>query len=377
MTTRPLRRRRMRNLAAAALCMLAAPLLMGATQRTPELQALDDALPGNLINDPSNLDWQVYGPGVASKPVKAADLAGGGALQIKTARRGAELWEVAANAPIEAAIKPGQRITVAFHARTVKAETPDGQGVLGIRVQQNVAPFGGFADNRLTIGTEWKLYEVTAIADRALAAGEAVVAFQLAGARQTIEIGQTIVVEGAASIVANLGGGNAGAPPPLPAQLAGKGQLVSNPTGFDTWPVYGPGLVGKVANASGAPGGKALQLVMPQKIEAAHDAGLIVPIADAIAEDEVMIVAVLARATASEAADGTARIGIRVQQNAPPYDGFADNVLPIGPNWKLVQLKTQSPIGIARGEAVVALHLGGARQTVEVAGVYVLKGVAP
>lgn len=345
-----------------------------AAGRSPALQALDDALPGNLINDPGNLDWPVFGPGATSKPVKTPEAPGGGALQIKTARRGAQIYEVGANAPISAAIKAGQRITVAFYARTIKAETPDEQGVIGVRVQQNIAPYGGFADTTLKIGAEWKLYEVTALADRDIPAGEAVVGFQLAGAKQTIEIGQTIVVEGAASIA---GAPAAVATAALPTQLAGKGTLVSDATSFDKWAVYGPGLTSKAGPASGVPGGKALTLTNPAKTAQVHDVGVLVPINAPIAEGDIMIVGVLARATASESADGVARIGLRLQQNAEPYDGFADNTLPIGPTWKLIQLKTQAQIDIAQGQGVVALHFGGARHTVEIAGIYVLNGVAP
>ncbi|MCX7283544.1 MAG: hypothetical protein NTX28_05770 [Novosphingobium sp.] len=361
------------ELAAPAL-LLSVPMAAHAAERPPALQALDDALPGNLINDPTDLAWPVFGPGAASKPVKTPEAPGGGALQVKTARRGAEIYEVGANAPISAAIKAGQRITVAFYARTLKADTPDGQGVIGVRVQQNVAPYGGFADTRLTIGPDWKLHEVSAVADRDIPAGQAVVGFQLAGARQTIEIGQTIVVEGAASIAANP---SAVASAALPQQLAGKGTLVSDATAFDKWAVYGPGLTSRTGPASGVPGGRALLLANPQKSAQAHDAGVLVPINAAIAEGDIMIVGVLARATASEATDGVARIGLRVQQNVDPYDGFADNTLPIGPTWKLIQLKTQAQIDIAQGQGVVALHLGAAQQSVEIAGVYVLNGVAP
>ena len=70
-------------------------------QPTAELQALDDALPGSLINDPTRLDWQIFGTGQTSKPVKGEDIPGGkAALQITVPKAGATLFEVGANAPI-------------------------------------------------------------------------------------------------------------------------------------------------------------------------------------------------------------------------------------------------------------------------------------
>lgn len=48
-------------LAAATLMAVSTNAL--ADQPTAELQALDDALPGTLINDPTRLDWQIFGAG--------------------------------------------------------------------------------------------------------------------------------------------------------------------------------------------------------------------------------------------------------------------------------------------------------------------------
>ena len=55
--------------------------LFGSLQRsmfdTPELQALDDSLPGTLINDPSALNWSTFGTIMKSKIVKSAEIPGG------------------------------------------------------------------------------------------------------------------------------------------------------------------------------------------------------------------------------------------------------------------------------------------------------------
>jgi len=344
-------------------------------QPTAELQVLDDALPGTLINDPTLLDWPVFGPDARSKPIKGSAAPGGGALQIRVPKKGATLYEIGANAPITAAIKPGQRITVAFYARTVNAKTDDGRGVIGVRFQQNTAPYPGFGDTRLTIGSDWQLYEVTALSDRAIGAGEAIVGFQLSGAKQVIEIGQTIVVEGAASIIAKGGATAVGTPVMLP-QLEGKGTLINDPAGTG-WQFYGTGLGHDTVAAKGMPGDNATRLTVPAAGTNPFDAGANVPISEAIAEGDIMIVAVLARTIKAETPDGLGRITVRVQQNAAPYPGFGQNTLLIGPNWKLVQIKTQAKMDIAKGQAAVTLQLAGAKQTIEIGRVYVLTGVAP
>ncbi len=359
-----------------AAMLAQSPAVYAGTQTTPELQALDDALPGTLINDPSRLDWPVFGAGATSKAIKNAASPGGGALQIASPRRAATLYEIGTNAPISAAIQPGQRITVAFYARTVKADTSDGQGIVGVRVQQNVAPYAGFGDTRLTIGTDWKLYEVTTVSDRAFAAGQAVVGFQLSGAKQTIEIGQTIVIEGASSIVAR----PASAPAPtgtalLLPQLAGKGTPVNDLGGAD-WQFYGAGTTHRTVAAKGMPGDSATQFTVAAAGKNPFDSGLNVPLATGIEEGDIMIVAVLARTISADTPDGLGRIAVRVQQNATPYPGFGEHMLSIGPNWKLLQIKTQAKITIPKGQAAVAVHLSGAKQVVEIGRVYVLGGVA-
>jgi Cellulase (glycosyl hydrolase family 5) len=363
---------------AATLAMApvaATPAQAQVKQPTAELQALDDALPGTLINDPTGLDWVVFGPGATSKPIKGTTSPGGAALQITVPKKGVTIYEVGTNAPIKAAIKSGQRVTVAFYARTIKAETPDGNGVIGVRFQQNSEPYPGFGDKRVTVDSEWRLYEVTAVADRAISAGQAVVAFQLSGAKQTIEIGQTIVIEGAESVIAK--GKTTRIPTPvMPPQLEGKGTL-ANDLAANDWQFFGPGLAHEIVAAKGMPGDNATRITVPNAGANAYDAGAAVPITSAITKGDIMIVAVLARTISADTPNGAGKIGVRVQQNAAPYPGFGDNVLSIGPTWKLLQIKTQAKINIPKGQAAIALQLAGAKQTVEIGRVYVLTGATP
>lgn len=60
----------MRTLMISLLAAVAIPSQLMAEQPTTELEALDDALPGTLINDPTRLDWQSFGAGLEVKAVK-------------------------------------------------------------------------------------------------------------------------------------------------------------------------------------------------------------------------------------------------------------------------------------------------------------------
>jgi LysM repeat protein len=358
-----------------AAMMLAFPAtVMAQSQPNPELQALDDALPGILINDPTRLDWDIFGTGQTSKPVKGNDIPGGkAAVQISVPKAGATLYEIGANVPITPAIKSGSDVVVAFYARTVSAGTADGMGRIGVRFQQNAAPYSGFGDTTLLIEKEWKLYQVAAKANLDIPKGQAIVSYQLSGAKQVIEIGQTIIVSGATSLTTKSSKSVQSATTDLLPQLQGKGKLISNPTNKD-WAVYGAGETHSTIPSPNIPGTGGTALLVKTAAAAAnpYEIGAVVPITDSIAEGDIILVAVLARTSPGSAADGVSKLGIRVQANEPPYPGFGDNTLTLGPNWRLLQIKTQAQTAIAAGKGVLGLHFGGAAQSIEVGQVYVI-----
>jgi len=364
-------------LAFGAVICFSVPVL--ADQPTAELQALDDALPGTLINDPTRLDWQIFGAGQTNKPVKGEDIPGGkAAIQFSIAKAGAALFEVGANAPITTGIKSGADVVVAFYARTVSAETTDGRARIGLRFQQNVAPYSGFGDTTLIIEKEWKLYEVAAKANLSIPKGEAVVGFQLAGAKQVIEIGQTIVVSGATSLTTKSAKAVQSATTDLLPQLQGKGRLINNPDNKE-WIVFGTGGSHSTVPSPNIPGtgGTALLVKTTTASAQPYDVGASIPITEEIKEDDILLIGVLARTAPGGTTDGSSKLGIRVQLNEAPYTGFGHNVLTLGPTWKLVQLKTQASSNIPVGKGAIALHFGSAAQAIEVGQIFVLNTSGP
>jgi hypothetical protein len=354
-------------------------LLSGAAaaqQPTPELQALDDATLGTLINDPSALDWVVFGTGQTSKTIKSPEIPGGGAaLQIAIPRVGKTPYEIGVNAPITGAIKSGTDVTAVFWARTIQSDAKDGKGSIGVRYQQNAEPYAGFGDATLEIGKEWKQYQLTARSDRSFAKGQAVLSFQLSGAKQTIEIGQTIIVSGATSLLPKQAAAAAAAEIELHPKLIGKGEVLTDYS-TQNWPVYGSGFTQKSVPAKEVPGGQAVQFTIAAAGKNPYDIGLSIPVKRKIEAGQILTLAVAARTVSAETPDGKARLGVRIQQNAAPYPGFADNTLPIGPNWGMIQLRTQAKMTIEAGQAVVSVHLAGAKQVVEIGQVYLLDSTA-
>jgi hypothetical protein len=365
-------------IAAIALNMVAISALW-AQQPTKELQALDDALPGTLINNPSDMQWAIFGPEVASKAIKDPNIpGGGGALQITSPKVGKNIYDIGANVPITAAIAPGQKFVVAFYAKTIKADTPDGKAKIGFRIQQDAAPYPGFGDTVISIGPDWQLYEIRGTSNIAIKKGLAVAGFQLSGAKQIIQIGQTIVVEGADSILAStkIAAATPAASKMVP-NLEGKGKLINEPGNQQAWGFYGADLTHKSVPAKSMPDGTATAINVAVAGKNSYDAGVSIPISEAITEGDVLTVAFVARTISAETDNGAGKIALRVQRNSAPYPGFGDNSLSIGPNWKLYQLRTQARMDIGKGEAAVALQLAGAKQSIEIGPIYVLNAGPP
>ena len=363
---------RMGLMMSAALLAAAVPGAMPATaqEMSPELQALDAQLPGTLINDPTRLDWPVTGD-AKTKVLKSADIPGGGAaIQVAVARKAANPWDVQLSIPLTAAITSGDDVTIAFYARTASAA--DGKAQVTVRFQQNSGAYDGFAERTLAIGGDWQLYEVTGRAAKAIAKGDGIVSLQIGAQKQTVEVGQAIVVKGATSIVGKAApakpAASQGSAMATPASLADLGPVINAPEKRD-WAIYGDAMTHAPIDVN-LPGGKATRFTVPAKLANPWDAGVAIPILQPIRKGETLRIAIAARQPV--AGETPSSLGIRVQRNVADYEGFGDNSVAVGSDWQLIQLKTTADRDIPAGEAVVALHLGGAAQTLDIGPVWVI-----
>jgi len=335
------------------------------------LAALQAQLPGKLMNDPTVLDWTVYGQGQKNRRVKTPGVGGGVAMQVTSPAASDAAHSIGVNVPLKAGFTPGQAITVAFWARTVSADTADGNGKLGLRLQLNEAPYSGFGDTMLAIGPEWKMYEVKAQASISVDPGKAVLGFQVAAAKQVVEIGQIFVLDMGmkATAAAPAGGGATSIKMPVPAGLPGK--LLNDAASLD-WPVYGANQSHAKVETPDAGGGYAMRVSSPAADEKPYTIGVSVPLVAAVGPDRDITVALWARTVSAETPDGKGLIGLRMQENAAPYAGFGDGMLSVGPDWKLHQVKMRSSMALDPGKGVLGFQIAGAKQVVEIGQVYVL-----
>lgn len=369
-----------------ALAGIAAGVLMlsgtaPAQDLSPELQALDAKLPGTLVSDPTRLDWATQGTDFKSKGFQDPAIPGGGAaVQFEIPRPGEHPYSVQAFVPLLSKVARGETVTIGFYARALSADTADGKGVIGVRFQQNSAPWPGFGDATVKVGSEWEWHEVSGVSNINIAREVAVVALQLAGAKQTVQIGQAIVVKGAPAI---LGAANPAQQPDaavaalersieLPPPLKDAGRLIDRPN-LRGWSHTGP--AGSYAELDDKTIwlGKATRFTVVQKGQNRWDVSASIPLGEGVAEGDKLLIAVAARTVSAVTPDGKALVGVRVQSSAPPYDGFADHLVAVGPNWQLIRLQTTATQAIAEGKATIALQFAEAPQVVDIGPVYVLK----
>ena len=357
---------------------LAAPV--AAQDKTDEkaLKALDEQLPGSLVNDPSRIDWQSYGGDLDAGAVVDESIPGGGVARRFEIKRASEfIYTAGTNVPLTKKVDRGDTVTIGFYARTIEADSDDGMGVVRVRFQENAEPYPGFGEQTLSIGKDWQWYEVTAEAERALDTRDGIVALQFGRTRQILEIGQAIIVTGASKIAeqgpVTVAAAKVDVPElEMPDGLESTGVLLNNP-GQATWKFGGS--AGTYANRDEPE----IWMMKATRFEVAlpgtelTDLYASVPIRQAIAKGDNLTIAIAARTIASSAADGKAVAASRIQGTAPPFESFASNRFKVGDNWQLIKIKTQAPRDYTPGGSELQLYFGGTQQQVDLGPVYIFK----
>ena len=367
------------TLAAAVLLGTSAIALapLGAQNRAA-LEALDAQLPGDLVNDPSRIDWQSYGADLEASSIVDESIPGGGAARRFEVKRAAEfIYTAGTNIPLTESVDRGETVTVGFYARTIESDEPDGNGVVRVRFQRNVEPYPGFGEQTLTIGKDWQWYEVTAIAEQKLRSDDGIIALQFGRSRQIIEIGQAIVVSGAAKI-AETGPVTVAAASfqipdlEMPEGLEGTGTLINDP-GQNFWKFGGSTGRHESREEREIWMMRATRFTVDDPASNLTDLAATVPINRTINEGDDLVIAIAARTISASTEDGRAVAASRIQGTSPPFESFASNRFRIGPQWQLIKIETKAPRGYGAGGAELELYFGGTVQEVDLGPVYVFK----
>lgn len=170
----------------------AAALLLALPAVAP---AQSDDILNKVINLPPPTAWRI--DGLRSKPPVRKDPAvqGEKALRVEVPGKGAHPWDVSAANPIQKPVKAGDNLILAFWARLEKGENGATTATLpSNQIQLASAPYTPLFSAPVTIGPEWKMYEVKGKADRDYAGGTLNVSLHLATGKQTVDLGPVFVL---------------------------------------------------------------------------------------------------------------------------------------------------------------------------------------
>ena len=177
-----------------ALAILA--LAVGAASPGLARQSDDGDIMKKAINKPS-ANWQVYGAGQRTTPVKDKTVMGGGGMKVEVQSPPDKPWQIGAQQGLTGKVSKGDVMLIAFWA---KAEGVDGgpaeATISGVRVQQAAAPYDAAMQGSAKIsGDAWKIYTVPGRATIGIPAGTANVSLQLGAAKQTVLLGPVFVLD--------------------------------------------------------------------------------------------------------------------------------------------------------------------------------------
>ena len=159
-------------------------------------QGSSDDLLNKIVNRPPVTAWHI--DGISGKPNIRNDPAVqyGKALRVEVPGKGQNPWSIAASNPIDKPVKAGDNLVLAFWARLEKGENGATTATLPYNaVQMSADPYTALFSGPVTIGPEWKMYEVKGQANKAYAGGQLNVSIHLATAKQIVDLGPVFVLD--------------------------------------------------------------------------------------------------------------------------------------------------------------------------------------
>lgn len=157
------------------------------------LKQLDDALPGDLIHNPLDMEWEKIGNDLKTKVVDAAALPSGQAINARMKKRQNKPWDSGLSTPISGSVKKGDEIQVYFWARTVKAQKGKDTAHITLFIGRNEEPYDNIMAEDILPSFDWKIQSITGVAKADFPEGELKAEYQLGRGSQTVEIGPIYV----------------------------------------------------------------------------------------------------------------------------------------------------------------------------------------
>lgn len=319
------------------------------------------------LNNPDAASLSSFGAQVSL--VNDPKVPGGKALHV-IAAKGAHTWDAAVLTQLRQPVKAGDPLVFAFWARLVSGEGGAMSAVLPWNsISLGSPPWTQVLGGPVTIGPEWKLYQLRGSADRDYAAGTLNAGVQVANANQTIEFGPMYVAKQADGATA--------APAAADAQPSILATLDPNT------------IASRIVNDPGAPsvngaraslvadskvmGGKALRVQVPAKGKNAWDISVASALKKPVKAGDRLLLVFPARLEKGEnGATATTLPWNAVSLTSPPWSGVIGGPADIGPDWKMIEINGKADKDYGAGSLSVGIQLATARQTVDLGPIVVL-----
>ena len=354
----------MKGLALAAACLLTIAPVGAASAQDYSSRA---------INDPSPAALGLYG--AQSSIVDDSSVPGGKAFRVTVAGKGANNWDAAVLTGIKQPVKAGDELVFAFWAKLVSAE--NGATSLTLpwnNVSLSSAPWTGLFGGAVTIGTNWKLYEVRGRADKDYPAGALGASVQVATGKQTIDFGPVYVAK------ASGGGGVAAASAAAPAKAPSGTSLASiDPAKIASLIINDPGnpavnkAKARLVDDPRVTGGKALRVQIPQKGANIWESNVTSAIKKPIKSGDKLLLVMWARLEQGENGATTTTLPSNgAGLLSAPWTGILGQPADIGPEWKQIEISGTATRDYAPGQAGISIQLATAKMTVDLGPIILL-----
>ena len=151
-----------------------------------------------MVNNPNPATFQVYGIQPAPRTVVDEGVEGGRALPVQVTGAG-DPWATGVNVPIIKPIKAGDKLTIYFWAKLQGPATAGATAsIAAAQLQLASAPYTRIFGEGVTITPQWKLYQVSGVADKAYPKGTLNAAFHLNTGNHVAVLGAVAVLDAGA-----------------------------------------------------------------------------------------------------------------------------------------------------------------------------------
>lgn len=148
----------------------------------------------------------------------------------------------------------------------------------------------------------------------------------------------------------------------LPAQERVKEVIISDQASA-SWAFEGQAKVKEVA-AEGVPGGRALAVEVPAKGANPWDIQARLTMKEGFAAGDTVTFGFYARAIAPDPGKDTARVHVRVQRAAAPYDAAIEGSIDVGSDWRFHCLAGPAKFALDPAQLAISVQLAGDKHTI-------------